>query len=135
MGPPSAPGLPDKYFPLHLLFSRCPAKGSSRRAVPSGEPQALMPNKPSRVELCYPTPAPLDTLPHTFILRCIKTLSHKHAAHKIRQNRVSGGRFVLVTSPSVFIHTTSYSFIVGLLFICSLERRKRVFYDNAEDLE
>lgn len=34
----------------HLLFSCCPAEGSSRRPVPSGKPQASTPDKASRVK-------------------------------------------------------------------------------------
>lgn len=43
----------------HLLFSCSPAEGSSRRAVPSGEPRASVPNKAS---LCTP-PCPANPPP------------------------------------------------------------------------
>lgn len=126
-------------LPSHLLFSCCPAKGSSRRAVPSGEPWASTP-KASRVELRAP-PLPPDTHAYTHSHTEVdKTHLNKHAAHTDRQdmctqNRVSGEPFITVTSPFVFIHTTSYSFIVALLFICSQESRKGGLYGNAEDVE
>ena len=129
-------------LPFHLLFSCCPAKGSSRRAVPSGEPRASTPDKASRVELCSP-PLPLDTHTHTdtniFTSKYINpihiSMLHTREPKIYTHSRVSGGPFILVTSPFVFIHTTSYSFIVALLFIFSQEVRRRGFYDNAEDVE
>lgn len=45
----------------HLLFSCSPAEGSSRRAVPSGEPRASVPNKASPAERCTP-PCPANPL-------------------------------------------------------------------------
>lgn len=71
-------------LPFHLLFSCCPAEGSSRRAVPSGEPRAWTPNEASQVEFCtLPLLLDSDILPHRLTLRCIKAPPslHKHAMH------------------------------------------------------
>lgn len=126
-GPPSAPGLPDS----HLLFSCCPAEGSSRRAVPSGEPRASAPNKASRVVgLCTPPLA----LAHNHTEVHSNRPSYACGAHTFAgypEGRSYWSRHPLFLFIRVVIH-------LSLLFYSFAHRRvggEGFFRDNAEDVE
>lgn len=74
----------------HLLFSCSPAEGSSRRAVPSGEPRASVPNKASPVERCTPPCPATPPRPHLGVhLYIHKTLSNIRIQHSLKPTKTT----------------------------------------------
>lgn len=141
VGPPTAPGLPDWHFPPIFYSAAAQPRASPDGLCLQASPGPRRPTRPlESSSALHPCPwTHIYTLKHTFTLRYVipTHISMQHTLEQPEQTQsiVSGGSFILITSPFVFIHTPSYSFIVALLFICSQEIRGRGFYDNAEDVE
>lgn len=100
--------------PSHLLFSCCPTKGSSRRAVPSGEAPGL---NAQQGPLWWCSSAPQHAHPH-----------HHIHAHIRMQHAVSSRDAHAARPPAnttfAFIHTT-HTFLEFLMTPTSFSERPR----------
>lgn len=100
----------------NLLFSYSPAEGSSRRAVPSGEPRALMLNK-----------RPPILLAHLYIHKTLSKIRIQHALKPTKTSERSEGRSYRSRHP-LFLFIQLVIHLLPIFYSLTWgERRKRRF--------